>query len=100
MSTGARGEGVRTVEPRVVRCEGEGGVVLDKDLDEEGAGAVATAGGLEEAGLSDAAGGEWGRSWARRAPLFVEHVGGEVGEEGVERAGRGSEGVDIAHGGM
>lgn len=88
---------MRTGEPGVVCSEGDG-VVLDKELYEEGAVAVAAARGLEEAGLSDAAGGEWGEGETGDGPLFVEHVGGEVGEKGVERAGRCSEGVDIAHG--
>ena len=43
----------------VVCGEGDGGVVLDEYLYDEGASGVATADGLEEAGLADAARGEW-----------------------------------------
>lgn len=51
----------RTLLLSVVSSEGDGGVVFDEDLDDEGTIAVATADCFEKAGLADAVGTVFGQ---------------------------------------
>ena len=70
---GERGSGAgtrRTLLLSVVGSQGDGGVVLDKDLYDEGAIAVAAPDRLEKAGLADAVGRDWTNARLQPTHLF------------------------------